>query len=493
MTWRYCLAIAVCWIALPAWGQQEELAQIYEQAQRAQASGDLSTAAQKYEAIVRLRPDMAEGYANLGNIYYQLGKQDRAAAAYKKAIQIKPGLTGPYFFLGMMAFNSREYADALRYLKRAETLEPGNAMVRSYLGYTYYAQAAYGDATRELEQAAAGEATDQDVLYHLSKSYSHLAEQSLVALKRHFPSSPYTLLARGHIFEQSQDWKSAAEQYGAAREQLPGNTRLKSKAEAMSAKADGKEGVADQGPFDDVADGSLAYLYAPPASDKLNPEVEARQRRVREWTKKTVPTAEDLYMAGEGYQILSYLTSLEVIAIDARSPRAHQLQAQLYEASGKEDEAIGEYKEVLRLQPAMPNAHFSIGTLLWKNQRFTEARTELLRELEVTPHHPQALYELGDIALTGGERKEAEQYYLNALKYDPGMVEAHFALEKIYTELGQFDQSLEHLRVAIKLDDSDPTPHYRLAQIYRRMGKREESQKELAIFEQRRAKSSAKP
>jgi hypothetical protein len=35
---------------------QDDLAQLYSAAQKAQAAGDLATAGQKYEAIVRLRP-----------------------------------------------------------------------------------------------------------------------------------------------------------------------------------------------------------------------------------------------------------------------------------------------------------------------------------------------------------------------------------------------------------------------------------------------------
>ena len=47
--------------------QEDALRNLYDQARRAQAAGDLKCATQKYERMVALRPDLGEAYANLGN------------------------------------------------------------------------------------------------------------------------------------------------------------------------------------------------------------------------------------------------------------------------------------------------------------------------------------------------------------------------------------------------------------------------------------------
>jgi tetratricopeptide (TPR) repeat protein len=469
--------------------QEEALARLYEEAQAAQASGQLSIATEKYEAIVRLRPDMAEAFANLGNLYYQQGKKDRAAPAYKRAIQLKPSLTGPYFFLGEIAFGEHSYSEALSYLKRAETLEPNNPLVRSYLGYTYYATASYENATRNLEQAAAVDPADQEIMYHLSKSYGHLAQSSLSELKKRFPDSYYTHLARAHFYETVQDWQGAAEQYAAALQIKPDNAPLKEKADWTAAKVSAKEPSGNRPAPAEGIDGSLIYLYVPPQGEAVRTELLARQKALLELRRKPATTAESYYSLGETYQALSYLASLLVVQMDPKSARAHLLQAQYLESSGKEEDALNEYKEVIKNQAGLPNVHFAIGNLHWKNQRFDEAKTELLQELKVSPNHPHALYELGDIELTAGNDKEAEQHYLKALKYEPKMAEAHFALEKIYTGRGEYNKSLEHLRAGMKIDSSDPTPHYRLAQVYRKLNQPEASERELRIFEERKSNS----
>ena len=216
-------ALAFLSPALP----QDELAELYSQAQQAQKTGDLATATRKYEAIVQLRPQMAEAYANLGNLYYQQGQSDRAKPAYEKAIHIKPDLAGPHFFLGVIAFGEHDYSPALRYLERAEALEPSNKLIHSYLGYTQYARFAFREAAGELEKAAALDAGDIDVLYHLSKSYSHLAKDAFHQLQNEFPNSVYTNLARAHAYEIEENWKPAGEQYNLALEKMPNDRRLR--------------------------------------------------------------------------------------------------------------------------------------------------------------------------------------------------------------------------------------------------------------------------
>ena len=171
-----CRLVALALFVLFPALSQDDLVKLYAEAQQAQAAGDLATASRKYEAIVRLRPQMAEAYANLGNLYYQQGQMERAKAAYQKAIGIKPELAAPYFFLGVIAFGGHDYSSALRDLQRAEKLQGANVLIHSYLGYTQYARSSFREAAEEFEKAVALDATDIDVLYHLCKSYGHLAQ-----------------------------------------------------------------------------------------------------------------------------------------------------------------------------------------------------------------------------------------------------------------------------------------------------------------------------
>ncbi len=463
---------------------QEDLAHLYSEAQQAQATGDLAAAGRKYEAIIHLRPQMAEAYANLGNIYYQQGRPERAKVVYQKAVQIKPELAGPQFFLGVMAFAGHDYSSALLYLRRAEELEPSNALVHSYLGYTQYARSVFREAAGELEKALALDLADLDVLYHLSKSYGNLAKELSGQLQSQFPNSPYTNLARAHYFETGQNWKDASEQYRLALEKMPDNARLREKSRWAAKRAaddgTGAENGATKEP-DELIDGSLAYRDTPPSGPKLKEELALWQTRVHALPQRDA-SDKQVYLAGEGNRALSYLASLAVLESDPDSYRAHQLRAQMLESSNKDEDAIAEYRNVLKQRPELQNIHFAIGSLLWKDQHFDQARAELQQELRNNPNHPEVLYELGDIASSGEDVQQAEKYLLGALKLDPKMVEAHYALEKIYTEKGLYEKSLEQLKAAVRTDSSDPKAHYRLSAVYRKLGRTQDAERELVLF-----------
>src|SRR4029078_6304594 len=55
----------------PVWAEsQDPLVQLYHDAVKEEQSADYDTAIRLYRKIVALRPDLAEAYANLGNLQY---------------------------------------------------------------------------------------------------------------------------------------------------------------------------------------------------------------------------------------------------------------------------------------------------------------------------------------------------------------------------------------------------------------------------------------
>ena len=483
--WVFRLTAIALILVCPAVAQLD-LGKLYREAQQAQASGDLATATREYEAIIREQPKMAEAYANLGNLYYQQGQTERAKTAYRKAVALKPELTGPNFFLGVIAFGEHDYSIALKQLENAAATQPSNSLIYAYLGYTRFARAEFNEATANLEKANALSGTDIDMLYHLSKCYGHLADRAFAQMQAEFPGSLYLPLARAHLAESNEDWAEAAKQYSLALEKAPDNPRLRAKIAAATAMAAGKARSPDDTPGDELIDGSLTYKETPPAGAKLKEEIVQWQSKVSE-LRSTGKDDRRQYMQGEGYQVLAYLTSLEVFELDQDSYRAHQLRAQMFEESKNDDGAIREYREALKRKPDLQNIHFAIGTLYWKNHHEEDAWTELQAELKTNPHHPEALYELGDICVFREKPAEAEKYLLEAVKLEPDLTEARYALEKIYTESGRYDKSLEQLRALLKMNSLEPTAHYRLAVVYRKLGRPQEAERELSLFNQNRA------
>lgn len=474
-----------------AHAQDEELVRLYTEAQSAEAAGDYPGATKRYEQIVVLRPDLAEAFANLGNLYYVQGRREEASTAFQKAIRLKPSLVAPHLLLGVIQFDAGNFDLAQQQLTAALKLDPSNAMGALYLGYTYYALGRHRESARLLHKAVQQDPANSDAWYHLSKVNGQLSKQYFEILQKRFPDAVETYLARSHFHESAANWEQARDELGKALAKQPSNERLKQRMEWLQRRMAGDQSPPPAG--EDPADGSTRYLHVPPAGQAIRSALDAEDLAVRASLKVTPQTPQSLYQLAEGYQALAFLSSLWVLESDADSYRAHQLKAQFYEAAGRLEDAVKEYREVLALKPDLRTIHFSIGNLYWRNARLDDARPELEAELKLNPRDAQAHYELGDILFSGSNSDEAEKHYEEAVRYAPSMAEAHLALERIANAKGNFEKALMHLKKAAAISPDDSAPHYRMWLLYRRMGKTAEAQAARAAFEKLKKQAGAAP
>jgi tetratricopeptide (TPR) repeat protein len=476
------LATAFLLLLPTARAQEDELVRLYGEARSAEAAGDYPGAAQRYERIVVLRPDMAEAHVNLGNLYYVQGRLDRAEISLKKALQLKAGLFAPHLLLGILYFNARNFTLAMPHLMAAVKLDSSNAMGQLYLGYTLYALARHADSAAALEKAVQLDETSQDAWYHLSIVYGQLSKRSFELLQKQHAGALETHLARTHFFEASSSWEQAQAELSLALAQQPGNERLRQRKDWLAQRAAGQTSA----PPADSEEGSTRYLYAPPSGRNIQSALTEERRAVQEAAKIAPPSKQSLYLLAEGYQALSFLSSLWILQTDPDSYRAHQLRGQSNEAAGRVEEAISEYREALKRKPELQTIHFAIGNLYWRNSRLDEARPELEAELKLNPRDAQAHFELGDILFSNGETAAAEKHFAESIRYAPSMPEAHLSLARIATANGNFTKALTHLKKAAEISPKDSTPHYRMWLLYKRLGKTVEAESARKAFEERK-------
>ncbi len=172
----------------------------------------------------------------------------------------------------------------------------------------------------------------------------------------------------------------------------------------------------------------------------------------------------------------------------------HQAAAEAFESEGSTNAAIGEYREVLKLDPHRPNIHYRIGrTLLarWQLNHTPEDKAEAVREfeqeLQLDPGNANAMYELAEIHRQQNELDQAQQMFASALQYYPDFEEAHVGLATTLMAQQKPDQALPHLLRAVALNADDEVAWYRLAQVSRTLGNKDEQQKALAQFQRLRS------
>lgn len=480
-----CLLFIIVSTTCP--GQNNDaVLKLYQEAKAAEQNSQYAQAAQSYERIVAIRPDMAEAHANLGNLYYVQGKYDQAQRSFRTAVKLKPQLAGPHFFLGVLAFRSRDWQGALTQLTKAAELEPANPLVQLQLGFTRYASGDYQSAIQHMEAVIQADSQNEDAWYHLSKLYGQMSRRYFDQLQLKWPDSYQTHLARAHFYEGQNSWQEASQEYQkaqAAKTAIDLSARLK----YVEARSAGQQPA--WSPVNEEVDGSTRFLHQPPEMGKVLEEFRNRQEKLVK--TGTEASAERLYLLAEEYQLLSYLSASWLLGTSPDSYRAHQLKGQSLEAAGRNEEAIAEYRAALAKKSDLQTVHFAIGSIHWRGGQLDEALPELKAELEISPNDPQAHYEIADILLTQGELDAAATHYLACLQYAPETVEAHLALERIYTTKGQPQRALQHLLKAASVAPNDPTPHYRLWRLYRKLGKTAEAERERKRFEE--LKKDGKP
>jgi tetratricopeptide (TPR) repeat protein len=203
---------------------------------------------------------------------------------------------------------------------------------------------------------------------------------------------------------------------------------------------------------------------------------------------------EVLYHTGRIYGNFAFLTLHKLEVVAPTSIWRHQAAAEAFESEGSTNASIGEYREVLKLDPRHPKIHYRIGrTLLarWQLNHAPEDRTEAAQEfeqeLQLYPRDANAIYELAEIHRQMNEFDQAKALFEDAIKYYPDFQEAHVGLAAILISQQKPDLALPHLQKAVELNPDDEVAWYRLSQVDRVLGNAEEQKKALAQFQRLRS------
>jgi tetratricopeptide (TPR) repeat protein len=197
---------------------------------------------------------------------------------------------------------------------------------------------------------------------------------------------------------------------------------------------------------------------------------------------------EVLYLTVHVYSDLSVRASQKLMVSAPGSYQVRLLNGEALEAQGKWDEAVVEYREVLKRNPTLPGIHNRIGRLILAGPKTDEnkkaAQAEFEEEIRIDPSNASAEYILGELARQDQEIPVAIEHFGRATKLDAGFADAFIGLGRAMLEDGRNADALAPLLTAAKLRPDHPAVHFYLSTAYRRTGHPEEAQRELALQEQ---------
>ncbi|HXW15448.1 MAG TPA: tetratricopeptide repeat protein [Terriglobia bacterium] len=193
----------------------------FQAAREAEKARDLPTAVSEYREALKLKPEVAEAWTNLGLDLYVLKRDDEAISAFQQAVKRKPDLEAANLFLGMAYLRTNQYDKAIPPLKKAISLNPKELKAYLNLSYAYQEMDRAEDAAAVLQKADELFPKNTEVLYNLGKTYTKLMEKSYKEMAQVDPDSYRFHQVMGDTYEIRRDYPDAQTEYKKALETCP--------------------------------------------------------------------------------------------------------------------------------------------------------------------------------------------------------------------------------------------------------------------------------
>ncbi len=154
-------------------------------------------ALQAFSEVVKLRPDYADGYINVGltNILWE--KYADARGSLEKALQLRPWNARALYYLALVERRQGDSEAEVADLEEVIKQYPEARDARRELGISYYQQHRYEDARQQFETLQRIDPDDLAAHYNLAVIYRRLGmkqkaseQAALFATKQVDPGSP---------------------------------------------------------------------------------------------------------------------------------------------------------------------------------------------------------------------------------------------------------------------------------------------------------------
>jgi tetratricopeptide (TPR) repeat protein len=169
----------------------DRIGQIYLQAQEANRLGDYRGAAQKYRAILSLRPDDLKARVNLGLMEHLSEEYAEAIRQFEIVIDREPQLFVANLFLGLDLLELHQPRRALRYLENAEGLKPNDLEPALQLGRAHADLHQFREANEWYLRATLVNPKSAEAWYGLGVTFLNLARAASDGLAREGQGSVY--------------------------------------------------------------------------------------------------------------------------------------------------------------------------------------------------------------------------------------------------------------------------------------------------------------
>lgn len=484
----FTLALAL----FPAAAAKAQQLSSYDRLERAAGmirQGQLTEAESELKTVLRTEPREANALNLLGVIRAQQRRVDEAEKFFLGALEAKQTLFGAYLNLGQLYLEVQKTDRALWAFTEASKLAPDNAEVNFNLAALYEGRRDYARSLQYLEKIPSS-SVDAGHLYLLVKSHLGLGQTKearalLGRLKRPGRVPAEMAVSFAALFAEHKLFDEAIQILEAAREGVqPSFPLLYNLGLGYSQKGD--RGRAEEAYLAALAvkPDDLATLRALARLAQDAGDLEKALSFLLRARKVAPDSLEVLYDFGWTalnlnliYDALQALGRLHQIKPDEPGYLYALAIARLQNGEAAQAEQL--LNRFIELRPEDSRGYYVLGATLFSVEQYPGARVALERSLKLAPY-ADAEYYLGMIAYHEGDMAQAAARLKNALKAKPNYSAAHTALGMVYAKQKNYPAARVELERAIELDAKDGTAYYQLGLIYARLGERELSKSMFA-------------
>ncbi len=198
-----------------------------------------------------------------------------------------------------------------------------------------------------------------------------------------------------------------------------------------------------------------------------------------------------LYHRGRAALELSRQSYDQMFKQDPHSWHVHQVLAEADVESGRDADAVGEYREAIAAAPAQGGLYEALGSSLWRLGKQDEAQAAYEQGLKIDPGDVLTLYKLGCLRVDQSDAAGGKPLLDRVLAADPSLKLTRYYLGRAEYQLGNDDAAVkdfEQMLADNAEDDTRKQVYFQLSRVYRRMhnaAASEQAQEQYRILDQR--------
>jgi tetratricopeptide (TPR) repeat protein len=185
------------------------------------------------------------------------------------------------------------------------------------------------------------------------------------------------------------------------------------------------------------------------------------------------------YMAAARSQVRYWRASLPLferaLVVTPRSPVLHNALGSALSARGRQDEAMGHYRQALAVEPENELAHYNLGIASQSRGHIDEAIRHYRRALAAKPDYAVAHNNLASVLVNLGRVEEAIAHYDQAVRFEPEYAVAHNNLANVLRSVGRVEEAIVHYRLAVKARPDYIAARHNLASALQSQGRVDEA------------------